>query len=239
MIHSWSHSRVVDFEKCKHMAFLKYDKRIPEPERPLPPGKTEHANDRGTRVHNGIELYASSQSDNFPFEAKWFRAEIECLRDLYSKGRASFEGEWGYNRDWEPTEWKSAWLRMKLDAIVHISDEEAVVIDYKTGKVFGNEIKHGEQTMLYQLSSFLRYPKLEIVHTELWYLDHNQMSSKTFTRDQGLRFKASWDRRGNAITTCEEFPPNSNRYSCQYCPYGMEENGFPQGTGHCAAGRRR
>jgi hypothetical protein len=42
MITSWSHSRIVDFEACKYRAWLKYDQKIPEPERELPEGKTEH-----------------------------------------------------------------------------------------------------------------------------------------------------------------------------------------------------
>jgi hypothetical protein len=42
-----SFSRLQNFEKCKYLAKLMYIDRIPEPERPLPPGKTEHANDRG------------------------------------------------------------------------------------------------------------------------------------------------------------------------------------------------
>jgi hypothetical protein len=238
MIKSWSHSRVVDFEKCKNMAFLKYVRRIPEPERPLRPGQTEHANDRGTRVHDGNELYVRGKGD-MPSESKSFRTEMEALQRLFELGKVSLEGEWGFDRAWEICDYKVAWLRMKLDALVFLSPQEAVAIDYKTGKKFGNEIKHGEQLMLYQLATFLRYPGLEEVHTELWYLDHDELTQKTFTRAQGLRFKRNWEQRGNAITTCTTFPPNPNRWSCQYCPYGTEEAGFVNGTGDCLAGRKR
>ena len=48
-IKAWSYSRLVDFEKCKLSAKLKYLDRIPEPARPLPPGKSEHANDPAWR----------------------------------------------------------------------------------------------------------------------------------------------------------------------------------------------
>lgn len=236
-INSWSHSRAVDFEQCKNKARLKYIEKIPEPERPLRPGQTEHANDRGSRVHEELELYVRG-GDYFPPEAQAFKLEVNALRSLFVKGKVSLEGEWGFNREWEAHDWKSAWLRMKLDALVFLSPYEAVAIDYKTGKKFGNEIKHGEQLMLYQLASFLRYPELEVVHTELWYLDHDDLTHKVFTRDQGLRFKRSWDMRGNAITTTTEFPANPNRWSCQYCPYGAPANGFPNGTGDCLAGRR-
>lgn len=236
-IPSWSHSRAVDFEKCKHMAWLKYDQRIPEPDRPLKPGQLEHANDRGSRVHDMLEQYVRGGTD-FPNEAKSFRHEIDSMQKLFTSGIVHLEGEWGFNPEWEPHDWKTAWLRMKLDALVFLNPHEAVAIDYKTGRKHGNEIKHGEQLMLYQLASFMRYPELEVVHTELWYLDQDELTYKTFTRSQGLRFKRSWNDRGTAITACSEFPPNPNRWSCQYCPYGAEENGFLNGTGHCLAGRR-
>ena len=237
MIASWSHSRVVEFEKCKFAAKLKFVDRIPEPERPLPPGKSEHANDRGTRVHEGAEAFVRGLGSILP-EMNAFRAEFDKLARTFATGAVSLEGEWGFDRGWEATPWRTAWLRMKLDALVFLSPYEAVAIDYKTGRKFGNEIKHGEQVQLYQLACFLRYPELEVVHTELWYLDQDDITQRTFTRAQGLRFRDAWNRRGALITSAVQFPANPNKFSCQYCPYGMPENGFPQGTGHCSVGRR-
>jgi hypothetical protein len=62
MPRSWSYSKLTDFEKCKKYFWLKHEEKVPEPERPLPPGKTEHANDRGTRVHTSCEEYISRYS---------------------------------------------------------------------------------------------------------------------------------------------------------------------------------
>lgn len=233
-ISSWSHSRLVDFEKCKFLAWLKYDQRIPEPARPLPPGKTEHANDRGTRVHDNCEQYVRGDTDDLlPEAAKYFGPQLDLLRVLHEAGQVSLEGEWGMDDQWCPTDWRTAWLRLKLDAVVHLGKDEAVVIDYKTGKKFGNEIKHNDQLLIYVVSTLLRYPSLERVTAELWYLDQNEVTSKAFTRDQGLRFRAGLDRRGRAITECIEFPPNPNVYSCQYCQYG------PWNGGQCTVGKRR
>lgn len=230
-ISSWSHSKMGDFESCKFRAWLKHDQKIPEPERPLPPGKTEHANDRGSRVHDGAELFVRGQGPFLP-EMRHFKPEFEKLQKLFAVERVSLEGEWGMNQDWEPAPWTGAWLRLKLDALVFHSPEEATVIDYKTGKIWGNEIKHGEQTQLYQLVTFLRFPFLEKVNTELWYLDQDEKTTRSFTRDQGLRFRPNWDRRGTALTTCEKWPTNANKHTCKYCPYGS------WGTGHCTDGVR-
>lgn len=235
MINSWSHSRVVDFEKCKHLAWLKYDKRIPEPPRALPAGKSEHANDRGTRVHQSCEDYVNGTSyDLVPEATNHFATSLAFLRNLHEEGKVSLEGEWGMSREWEIAPWTGAWHRCKLDAIVHWSKTHATVIDYKTGKKFGNEIKHGEQMQLYVVNSLLRHPELEEVTAELWYLDQNVITSLTYTRDQGLRFRKNWDNRGNRITSCTDFPANGNVHSCRWCFYGDRPDG--QGTGHCKSG---
>lgn len=131
-IKAWSYSRLVDFEQCKLRAKLKYIDRIPEPARPLPPGKTEHANDRGTRIHDAAERFVRGSVELIP-ELKAFEAEFHDLRNKYEHGMVSLEGEWAVNKDWEPVAWgdKDAWARIKLDAFVRLSKTHAVVIDYK------------------------------------------------------------------------------------------------------------
>jgi hypothetical protein len=230
-IKSWSHSRLVLFDQCRRHAYLKHVERIPEPARPLPPGKSEHANDRGTRVHDGCERYVRGDDDYLPIEAeKHFGPQIDLLRVLYAEGKVSVEGEWGLDKKWEPTDYKTAWHRCKLDALLFVSPNEAICIDYKTGRKFGNEVKHGEQMQLYQLNAFMRYPKLDVVHTELWYLDIGEESRLSFTRLQGLKFKPNFNRRGLVITEATDFKPNPNKFSCRYCMYGQ------WGTGHCQVG---
>jgi hypothetical protein len=276
MITSWSHSKAGDFDKCRFMAKLKHIDRIPEPERPLPPGKTEHANDRGTRIHDSCEQYVRGDTDELvPEASKHFGPQLDLLRVLYQEGHVSLEGEWGMNRAWEPCGWNGdwvevpkleatclqlskaaklpdrgregqavqvgtkfyawvpSWLRLKLDALL-VFGNHAIVIDYKSGKRFGNEIKHGEQLNLYQLVTFLRYPQIETVDAQLWYIDQNETTSRVFTRDQGMRFLDKWERTGTKITTCTDFKPNPNMFTCKWCPYGPWEGG----TGHCSVGVR-
>lgn len=241
-INQWSPSKLKTFAECKFRFQLQYGQKIPEPERPLPPGKTEHANDRGTRIHNSAEDFVRGKGPFIP-EMAQFKTEFDSIKKLYSPNKDSkvvLEGEWAHDKNWEPVEWRSdkAWMRCKLDALVLLSPIEAVVIDYKSGKKFGNEMSHASQTQTYQLATFLRYPKLEVVHTELWYLDLGEMTQNTFTRDQGLRYKPSITRNGNAVTDCVEFPPNPNIFSCRFCPYSTRPatDRVPAGTGHCTVG---
>lgn len=278
-IEQWSISKSKVASQCMFRAQLAYGQKIPEPERPLPPGKTEHANDRGSRIHDAAEKYVMGKGPMLP-EMKHFAAEFDSLKQLHAEGKVSLEGEWAMDREWNPVSWYGewqedtvglvakrfkgadaprkadklpnrgadgetvmvdkkiyiwvpAWLRLKLDAIVFLSDVEAVVIDYKTGKKFGNEIGHAEQTQLYQMVSFLRYPQLEIIHTELWYLDlpgDEGITQNTFNRQQGLRFKHGFTQKGLKLTTATEFPANPSIFTCKWCPYGRS------GTGHCQRG---
>lgn len=232
-IMSWSHSSLGNFEKCKQLAKFKQIDRIPEPERPLPEGKTEHANDRGSRIHDHAELFVKGEHDKQIPEMRKFAVEFDHLRHLYSKGLVSLEGEWGVDKNWEPTDWKTAWHRSKVDALVRPNKYEAIVIDYKSGKRFGNEVKHAEQTQLYALNTVLRYPEIETVTTELWYLDVDELTSATYNRERILRFKAGFNSRGKRMTDATEFPPNPNLYTCQWCPYG------PWNGGPCTVGVKR
>lgn len=233
-IKTWSFSRLSTFEQCKLRAKLSYIDRIPEPPRPLPAGKTEHANDRGTRIHEAAELYVKGGVELLP-ELQAFQSELDELRTRYAAGKVSLEGDWAFTQDWIPTAWNSsdAWLRMKLDAFVHLTPTHGVVIDYKTGRKHGNEIKHAEQGQLYQLGAFMRYPELETIDVEFWYTDQDEISQVSYPKPQGIRFYTPFTKRGLALTENDEWQANPNYYSCRWCPYKPVALG---GSGHCDKG---
>lgn len=233
-IKAWSHSRLSVFEQCKLHTKIQVVDGIKEPPRPLPPGKTEHANDRGTRIHKAAELFVRGGVELVP-ELEAFRAEFEALREQFKGGKVSLEGDWAFTREWEPVAWMShdTWCRIKCDAVVFPRKDTAIIVDYKTGKRWMNEVKHAEQTQLYQLGAFLKYPELKTVHVELWYTDLDELHDETFTREQGMKYLQPFERRGVAMTTETDFPPNPNAYSCKFCPYKPQHLG---GTGHCSVG---
>jgi PD-(D/E)XK nuclease superfamily len=219
-IKAWSHSRLGVFESCPLRAKLAYVDRIPEPVRPLPPGKSEHANDRGSRIHDAGELYVKENVELIP-ELRPFKEEFQALRALHRQGKVRTEGEWAFDVDWNPVDWsdRRAWLRMKLDALVMMTKTHAVVIDYKTGRKHGNEFKHGEQGQLYQLGTFMRFPELQTIDVEFWYTDQDDITHMHFKREQGLRFYRNFNTRGQAITTATDFPAKPNMFTCKWCPY--------------------
>lgn len=231
MLSAWSYSRLIVAEQCLLRAKLAYIDKIPEPERPLPPGKTEHANDRGTRVHEAAEKFVKGGVELLP-ELHKFRNEFEDLRRLHAEGKVSLEGEWGFDANWQPVGWFDpvVWARVKLDAMVRVAPEHRIVIDYKTGKRAGNEVKHAEQGQLYAVATALRDPDVARVTVEFWYTDLNEFVTTTYERDDVSRYQSKFTDRAIKVTRAAEFPPNPNIFNCRWCPYG------PKGTGHCAVG---
>jgi len=220
MINKVSFSRLMEFEKCNYAAKLKYIDKIPEPPRQLPAGKSEHANDRGTRVHESAELFVKGGVELVP-ELHQCRERFDELKRLYAEGLVELEGEWAFTEEWAPVDWhaENAWARMKLDALVRTSETSARVIDYKTGRRAGNEVKHTEQGQLYQLGTFMRIPELTHVVVEFWYVDLNEYDVKSYTRAQGMAYFDKYQKRLLAMSECTDFKPNPNVYSCKWCPY--------------------
>ena len=207
-------------------------KVVKEPQLPLtiPEGKKEHPMLRGTRVHDSAELYLKEDCELIP-ELQPFALGFESLKYLIGRNGFEFviEDQWAFTKDWQITGWLSddAWCRMKLDCMV-IHGTEAVVIDYKTGKRYGNEISHMIQAQLYQVAAFLRYPQLEHVEVEYWYTDLKEIFAAPFNRAFGMRFLEKFDDIGERITTEVQFNPKPSATACRYCAYG-----FQNGTGVC------
>ena len=84
-----SFSRLSVYTDCPHRAKLQYLDKIKENERPDPgPGK-EHANDRGSRVHDAAEMYVKGEVDELVLELLNFEEELIHLRALYAEGVAT------------------------------------------------------------------------------------------------------------------------------------------------------
>ena len=218
LIPAWSHSTLKTVESCAYRSYIAKVKRIQEDFGP--------AAKRGSAIHKLAEDYVRGQLPEFPSDLKKFKSKYEELRKLFTATKVEVEGDWGFTIDWEPCAWMApdVWARIKLDAIVHETDTSARVIDYKTGKMFGNEISHSQQALTYAIGSFFRYPKLEHVQTELWYLDHGETTLQAYTRDQAMVFMPKLHERAIEMTTATTFPPNPSTYNCRWCSYKQGED---------------
>jgi hypothetical protein len=221
-VRAWSFSALKVFEECPYRTYITRVKGIREP--------SSKAGDRGSAIHDLAEQYVDGTIEKMPSEIKKFENEFLELREQYTQGVVELEGEWGFTSSWQPTAWmgKDVWARIKLDALVHDSPTSARVIDYKTGKKFGNEISHGQQGLLYAIATFFKYPDLQFVQTEFWYLDQKRESNpttKSYTRAEAMLFAPGWHMRGVKMTTETNFEPTPSSHSCRWCPHKTAEEG--------------
>ena len=218
LIPAWSHSTLKTYETCPYRIYISKVKRISEDYGP--------AAKRGSEIHEQAEHYVQGTLGDMPDTLNKFTTQFKDLKALYDEGKVELEGEWGFTIEWEACHWmaKNVLARIKLDAIVHEDDTSARVIDYKTGRQFGNEIAHGQQALTYAIGSFLRYPDLQHVQTELWYLDHGTVTEQSYTRDQALLFLPKLHERAMVMTSAENFPPNPSKSNCKWCSYRKGED---------------
>lgn len=226
-IKAWSYSRLDTFETCPYRAKLEYIDRVPKPELVPPPGKDEHPLERGNRVHAAAEHYITREINLIP--------ELELLADDFVAAKARYrekpglcvvEEEWAFDEDWRQTGWSSdtAWGRLKLDlGLVSDDARKMRVVDVKTGKKYAG--KHVQQGQLYAAVSFLRYPDVEEIDTEFWYVDSGEKTKKTYKKIHGEIFRDAFDQRAKLMTNATSFPPKSSAYACRFCPYGEGRDG--------------
>ena len=243
-IKSWSFSALQVYETCAYRSKLARVDKIPEPDRGKPPaGLREWPHERGNRVHDNAEMYVRGEIIKPCPELKHFLPELNHLKALYEANMIEMEEMWCFKdgAGWEtvdPDNYKDIWLRVKLDVAVFHDGVRAVVVDYKTGKMLGNEVKHAEQGQLYAAATLMRYPEIQYVDVEFWYIDHDQISHKGYTRTAGLMFWQRFNERGRKMTSDSDFDANPNKWSCKFCPYNLPENAnkWVTGNGACSYG---
>ena len=222
LVPTTSFSSLSNFEKCPYHLYLSKVERCPDVAGP--------AANRGTEIHDKAENYinGTTVSDDLPKELGKFEELFVDMRSRYPEGMLHVEEDWAFTREWESTGWseKNTWLRMKLDALDVESETSAQVYDWKTGQKWGNEVKHGQQALLYVIATFVLFPKLEFVKSNMVYLDKGLVMSSSYTRDQAMMFFDRLNLRFNTATTCLDFKPTPNASSCKWCPHAKLQEGL-------------
>lgn len=213
------------YEQCPYAAHLKYTRRLPTPE-PLESSPLI----RGQRIHEYAENYVKGVAPLHK-SLEQLTQRFELLHKLYNEGKVLVEEEWALTKELEPCEWNAAnvWLRCKADAVIKHDPLSATVIDYKTGKRYGNEIKHNQQAQLYAGMAFFLYPSLTDVNTQIWYVDEKGLViEKHIPRIKGQELFNKFIDKFQTMTTVTRFPPRPNVMNCKWCDYGTQN-----GTGDC------
>ncbi len=220
LIRFWSHSSLQQFQTCPFRLYLRRVKRIKEPD--------SDAANRGTLIHDEAEAYVKGEREELPSakKADEFENRFNLLKTMYDAGKVEMEQNWGFDIDWNPIEddgklYKNPklWALTKLDVFIRENPTSARIIDHKTGKKWGNEVKHGGQAMEYAISAFMRFPELEHVTTEFWYLDTGEESIRTYTRGDIMLLLPRLTTRAIKLTSATKFPPKPSDTACKWCTY--------------------
>lgn len=213
LIKAWSFSKLKKFQTCQHQVYLEGVAKIK-------PESGEAAN-RGTRIHDEAEKFVRGEFEELPASLKRFESDFMKLREAFERGEVTLEEDWGFTTEWESTGFfdKNVWCRMKLDAFHRESPTSAVVIDYKSGKKFGNELTHQRQTLNYAIGTFHKHPELSYISTQLWYIDTGEKLIQNYNRAEALLLQPGVEREAHKLTDCVEFFPNPSKFACKWCYY--------------------
>ena len=118
------------------------------------------------------------------------------------------------------TDWngEDTWGRYIVDAFVK-QETYAKVIDFKTGRYKENHEGYKSQCSLYACCVFNRFPELETIDTELWYLDHHKITRYHFDREDLRKVQEDFHKRALIMTTDTEFKTTPSEFACRWCSF--------------------
>ncbi len=215
----WSFSTLDNFEACPKRVWFRTVQRVK-----VPPND---AMMRGNRVHDGLEKYLRGQVD-FPDAALSEVAHVQFWLERLApwRGLAIMEPRWGLDATWAPTGWwdDETWLWAKPDLVgLDIHDpagSELTIVDFKTGKSYGKQLKHMRQLLVYAAAALSRYPSVQTFSLHVWYIDEKDDSlDRQIDRGAVQSFRARIHAQGMALTSETEFPATPSPRVCNWCDY--------------------
>ena len=213
-ITAWSFSRYMDYLQCPLKAKFKFIDRLKEPDNP--------AFEKGKRIHKLAEDFAKGTIKTLPADLKLLKAPFTALR----KEKPHVELQWAFDTQWKAVEWfgPTAHFRLVLDAMSYIEKPSPVLrmIDHKTGKEYPY---HNDQLSLYALGGFKRYPEVQTISSELWYIDTGKVVEMQFRREEESALEKDWKKRTAKMLKDTSFKPTPND-KCRWCHF-RNSNGGP------------
>jgi hypothetical protein len=210
MTPAWSYSAIGLFEQCpKKYYHIKVVKDVTEP-------KSE-AIMYGELVHSAAENYIKEDKP-IPPQFSQFEEPLQLLKEM--PGEKHCEYRMGLTERGEPCGFFDAnvWLRGIADLII-INDDEARIIDYKTGK--SSKYADTKQLDLMALCVFSHFPQVKHIKAGLLFLVCEDLIKRNYTRADVVGIMREWTERYQwlAQTFKEDVWNAKPNFTCrQYCP---------------------
>lgn len=210
-ITSWSYSRYSQYSKCPASAKYKFIDKIPEPPAP--------AMERGNAIHKLAENFTKGKEKKLPKELALFKDQFKELKS----SKPMIEETWAFKADWSETtwnDWNNCWLRVKADAAC-LDENDLYVIDHKTGK---KRDGYQEQLHLTATVGMLKFPHVETVHTQIWYLDTGEQVSEVYYSDNVKNMVKLWEKKVAPMMNDTTFKPVPGNH-CRWCAFSKSKGG--------------
>jgi len=188
----WSYSSLSLFQQCPRKYYhLRVLKDIKEPE-------SEQMR-YGLELHKAAEEYIRDGVDLHPgFE--FMREMLDQLKAL--PGEKYCELKLGLTRDLEPCGFfdEKVWWRGIADLLV-INDDEARVLDYKSGK---DKYADTKQLEILSLAVFKKFPQVKRVRAGLLFVIHTNFIKEKYEREKEMELWNKWLPETNKLEMAHE-----------------------------------
>ena len=150
----WSFSSLKEFERCPYSIYLGRVERSPKP---APADDSPLL--RGEVIHKEAEAFIQGTG---PLTKNLKKVEdiLTHFQEAFGEGRVEIEQNWFFDVDWRPTDWNGKTCIVKADAVERVNETSAHFVDWKSGKSWGKEVAHTQQSQLYAVATLMRYPEL-------------------------------------------------------------------------------
>lgn len=235
---AWSYSRLNKFRQCQLKSFwMDYAPKavkVTEPPNPI--------FEKGQRMHTAMEK-ALKQGIPLPADLKvpgknggeeivdlthlqnWVDT-IRKLPHVYSEQQLAF------TEDLKETSWfaKDVWVRVIWDVAALISDKtHGLIGDFKSGKPRADS----DQLELFAASMFRKFPELEVVDSQFYFLEHRKHTNHRVHRSAEPHIWQKFGEEAERINIAQEtgnWEPCPGHH-CKWCPVPKSKCGHSQVEG--------
>jgi hypothetical protein len=176
---------------------------------------------KGKRKHDQLDLYTKSKAQSVIKTHQWDTDVQGCFplidkfHESYDKLRS--ELQFAVDPNFNIVDWfsKKVMYRVIVD-LEAIRDKEALVVDWKTGKVRDYADKPTGQLHLTSLMEMCKEPSVDVINTAYIFIEHKQVIKRTFDRGMIDNLKQTFFTAWETVNKEKDWEPKSNQY-CRFC----------------------